>query len=187
MLAWGSVWPHAAAEFNLSPVEVFFEFAPFLLCGIPVLVVRAGAITDPRDLAEAARPVPLRWRLRSPRILPQDRQRDRLDREQRLARAISCASRSPRHREAHQPVARSGVLRSSADRCDAGQVAEAGLRVSADDRPPGLCGVSSNDQVVCPSWRARLAHVSQQATMVRRSGGGVVHHVYDRHDGCQRA
>ena len=30
MLAWDPVWPHAAAQFNLSPVEVLLEFAPFL-------------------------------------------------------------------------------------------------------------------------------------------------------------
>jgi hypothetical protein len=43
MLARGSIWPHAATQLNLSPIEVFLEFPPFLLGDVPVLVVRAGA------------------------------------------------------------------------------------------------------------------------------------------------
>jgi hypothetical protein len=43
MLARGSIRPHAAAQLNLSPIEVFLEFSPFLLGDDPVLVVRAGA------------------------------------------------------------------------------------------------------------------------------------------------
>jgi hypothetical protein len=41
-MAGGSIWPHAAAQLNLPPVEVLLELSPFLVCGIPVLVVRPG-------------------------------------------------------------------------------------------------------------------------------------------------
>jgi hypothetical protein len=42
VLARGSVWARAAAQLNLSTVEMFFKLSPFLLGDISVLVVGAG-------------------------------------------------------------------------------------------------------------------------------------------------
>jgi hypothetical protein len=43
MVARGSVWTSAAAQLDLTFIEVFLELSPLLLGSISILILRAGA------------------------------------------------------------------------------------------------------------------------------------------------